>query len=141
MICNPSKKALLVSRLMLLLYLGAVVWVCFGKPDSLPSVPKWDFPVPFDKFVHFCLFLPFPILAFFSLNIERRLSRRSALAILAFLLLGMVLAGCTELLQGLTEYRSRDVMDFVADGAGLMASSVLLALYLLFFGKSQTRSY
>ena len=63
------------------------------------------------------------------------------LAVLAFLLIGLVLAGCTELIQGFTEYRSKDVMDFVSDGAGLTASSVLLALYLLFSGKSRTRSY
>ena len=137
MTCSPSRKALLLWRILLLLYLGAVAWVCFSKPDSLPSVPQWNFIIPFDKVVHFCLFLPFPIVAFFSLNVKKK----PMLAVLAFLLIGLVLAGCTELIQGFTEYRSKDVMDFVADGAGLTASSVLLVLYLLFSGKSRTRSY
>ena len=141
MTCSPSNKALLFWRLLMLLYLTAVLWVCFSKPDSLPTVQQWNLFIPFDKFVHFCLFLPFPIVAFFSLNLKRKPTRRSALAILALLLLGFMLAGLTEFIQGLTEYRDKDVMDFVADAAGLIASSCLLALYLLFSGKSRTRSY
>ena len=57
----------------------------------------------------------------------------------ALLLLGILLAGCTELIQGMIEYRDKDVMDFVADGLGLTASSLLLTLLLLFFGKPRTR--
>ena len=139
MTCSPSNKALLFWRILFLLYLVAVAFVCFSKPDSLPKVPEWEFLIPFDKAVHFCLFLPFPVVAFFSLKIDRKPTRKAALAISAFLLVGLIFAGCTELLQGITEYRSRDVMDFVADSVGLTASSLLLALYLLFSGKSRTR--
>lgn len=139
MTCNPSKRALLFWRLMVLLYLAGVVFVCFGTPDSLPQINEWNCFIPFDKLVHFLLFTPFPIVSFFALRLERRLTGKTALVIGALLLLGILLAGCTELIQGMIEYRDKDVMDFVADGLGLTASSLLLTLLLLFFGKPRTR--
>lgn len=79
MTCNPSKRALLFWRLMVLLYLAGVVFVCFGTPDSLPQINEWNCFIPFDKLVHFLLFTPFPIVSFFALRLERRLTGKTAL--------------------------------------------------------------
>ena len=53
-------------RILLVVYLAAVAYVCFAGQGSLPKFTDWPFSIPADKCVHFVLFLPWPILACLS---------------------------------------------------------------------------
>ncbi len=79
--------------------------------QSLPS----SYYASFDKVLHLGLFLVLALLGY--LNVP------SIMAVTAF---AVVVAGGTEILQGFTAYRSRELWDFVADlvgtGVGLIVA-------------------
>ena len=49
-----DKKKLLLSRLLFFAYLAAVLFLCFGRFESTPDVPRSILGIPADKLVHFC---------------------------------------------------------------------------------------
>lgn len=119
----------LLFRILLGLYLAALLFLCFGRFSSLPSVPWTIWGIPSDKVMHFFLFIPFPVLAFLAFY------RKKApfLLFLAVLACGCLLAMGTELGQRyLTTYRFGDRKDFLADVLGLAAGSLPLLVWLIF---------
>ena len=117
-------------RILFFLYLAGVLFLCFGKFRSNPSVPLELFGIPTDKLVHFGMFFPFPILAFLAFD-HRTDSVPATLACTGItLILGLILAGGTEWGQAvLTDYRSGDRLDFAADAVALVCASVLVAVW------------
>ncbi|MBO4610956.1 MAG: hypothetical protein J5668_02495, partial [Bacteroidales bacterium] len=124
-------------RILLVVYLAAVAYLCFASQGGLPKFDDWPFKIPADKVVHFLMFLPWPILASLSVMPDRSSvmtgSDRASMTpdrvggdvkiviiLLIITLIGCALAGTTEWIQGLLPYRSRDIMDFIADSLGLM---------------------
>ncbi len=77
--------------------------------QSLPS----NYYTSFDKVLHLGLFFVLALLGY--LNVP------SIMAVTAF---AVLVAGGTEILQGFTAYRSRELWDFVADLAGVFAGLV-----------------
>ena len=127
-------------RILLVVYLAAVAYLCFASQGGLPKFDDWPFKIPADKVVHFLMFLPWPILASLSVMPDRdRASVRMVVTLLIITLIGCALAGTTEWVQGLLPYRSRDIMDFIADSLGLMTGALLFAAFYPFLRKSGTR--
>lgn len=127
-------------RTLTLLYLGVVGYLCFAPPGAFPTVANWNFFIPADKLVHFSMFAPLPVLLFMSFKREWNRVGRSYLVILAIFLCGLVLAGSTEIIQGLSPCRSQELGDFIADSTGMAVSCLLLILYQKkIFGRSRTR--
>lgn len=114
-----NKTIRYIAGILLILYIAAVVVLCFIQTDSLPPMePEW-FGIPVDKIAHFIMFLPYPILTWLVFNnFAKKIWRRVAFAAL-ILFSGLMIAGTTELFQGMTDYRSADIMDLVADGFGI----------------------
>ena len=116
-----------LARILFVLYLIAVAWLCFGKFDSTHDVPRSFLGIPTDKVVHFLMFLPFPILAYLAFGRHREKWWSSVLWIFAAFLIGALLAGGTEIGQAsLTTYRSGDPTDFLADLIALATGSVIV---------------
>ena len=139
-------------RVLLVVYLAAVAYVCFAGQGSLPDFGDWIFPIPADKCVHFLLFLPWPILACLSVlpgrpstapsvihGSDRASNVRTVVVLLIITIIGCGLAGATEYVQGLLPYRSRDILDFIADCLGLLTGALLFAAFYPFLRKSGTR--
>lgn len=125
-----KRKPKTLFKVLFFLYLAAVLVLCFGHFDNTPSVPFTILGIPTDKVVHFCMFFPFPILAF--LAFDRFTS--TVPASLAFgactLVVGILLAMGTEWGQAtLTNYRSGDRMDLLADSIALFLSTVLVTVW------------
>lgn len=112
---------------LLLLYIAAVAFLCFMRPDDLPSVQKDFFGIPIDKVVHFIMFLPYPILSGLSFMHKDFSIRRNILILIVLTVTGIGLAFGTEAIQGQLGYRSYDIADFAADMKG-MATGVLITL-------------
>lgn len=92
--------------------LGIVV-ACSIPGSSLPSSDLWEA----DKLIHFGLFAGFGTLWMLSLTGS---ARRRALWVLGT---GLAFAGGTEVYQGWLPFgRSPDVLDALANGAGLLVS-------------------
>ncbi len=120
-----TKKALLISRILLLLYFALILLLCFGNFQNTPKTPISLFGIPTDKIVHFAMFLPMPVLSYFAFNrYGSSRGRAFALILTAFLVACLIAAG-TELGQGLlTNYRTPDPADFRADAIAIAIATV-----------------
>lgn len=121
-------KGRLIARLVFLLYLGVVLYLCFGQFSSLAEVTKHFLGFEADKVVHFMMFLPFPILFYMAFRWKTRNGWHSLLLTLFILFLGSVIAGGTEFIQDFIPNRASDRLDFRADFLALCCSSVVTFL-------------
>ena len=122
-----TRRQLTIARILLVLYLVALFWLCFGHFDSMPDVKRYYWGIPTDKIVHFLMFLPFPILAYFAFDRYTEKFWSSVLWTGVAFLAGVLLAAGTEVGQAfLTNYRSGDPNDFRADLLALGISTLLV---------------
>ena len=120
----------ILFRILFLLYLTGVLYLCFGRFDNAPSVEWSLFGIPTDKLVHFCMFFPFPILAFLAFDWYTETARQTLAFMGITLAVGLLLAVGTEWGQAhFTDYRSADPWDFVADTSALVLSSILVSIW------------
>ena len=117
-----------VFRVLLILYLAVVAWLCFGHFDNIQKIPRSFWGIPTDKIVHFLMFFPFPILSFLAFDRFTTRWWQSVLFVGAVFLVGCLIAGGTELGQLQTSYRSGDIADFFADGLALGISSLIVLI-------------
>ena len=120
----------LIARILFFLYLAAVLVLCFGQFKDAPSVPWTLLGIPSDKLVHFCMFFPFPILAFLAFDKYTETPRSTFLFSGITFLVGVALAFGTEWGQAhLTTYRSGDPLDWVADVSALFISTLIVIIW------------
>ena len=120
----------LIARILFFLYLAAVLVLCFGQFKDAPSLPWTLLGIPSDKIVHFCMFFPFPILAFLAFDKYTHTPRSTFLFSGITFLVGVVLAFGTEWGQAhLTTYRSGDPLDLVADVSALFISTLIVIIW------------
>ena len=125
-----TKRQKIAFRAIFFFYVAAVLFLCFGKFDSAPSIPWTLFGLPSDKLVHFCMFFPFPILAFLAFDQFTETLPQTLLFAGITLVVGLELAVGTEWGQAhLTSYRSGDPLDFVADALSLTLSTAVIILW------------
>jgi VanZ family protein len=121
------KHLKILFRVLFFVYLAMVLLLCFGKFNSVPSVPLKLFGIPTDKLVHFCMFFPFPILSFLAFDRFTESVSRTLLFTGITLAAGILLALFTEWGQAcLINYRSGDLWDLFADVIALILSSLLV---------------
>ena len=125
---TTRKKITIFFRIVFLLYLAALAYLCFGHFDSLPRVKPYFLGLPIDKVVHFVMFFPFPLLLFAAFDRITVKPWQSLVFALGAFALGCLLAAGTEIGQGLTGYRSPDTRDFLADTVSLGISSLLVLI-------------
>ena len=117
----------LTFRILFFLYLGAVLFLCFAKFESLPRAEWTLLGIPSDKVVHFCMFFPFPILAFLAFDQYTHTVPASLGFTALTLAVGILLALATEWGQSyFTDWRKGDPKDFLSDLIALILSSALV---------------
>ena len=126
---KPNTTRSILSKIIMLLYVVAVAYLCFANFHKLPDVPKTFLGIPMDKIVHFCMFFPFPILAFFAYDKLTETPWQALAALLCICAFGGIFAGLTEMIQGALPYRSQDVHDFGADLLAIGLSGLLVFVY------------
>ncbi|MBQ9309839.1 MAG: VanZ family protein [Bacteroidales bacterium] len=116
----------ILARLLFVVYLAAVAFLCFMRVDRLPDVQKFILGIPTDKIAHFLMFLPFPILAYLAYDhLTNKVWNAVAFAVIT-LGVGLLLAYGTEYVQGKLPYRSMDMADFKADAIAIALSSIFV---------------
>ena len=124
-----SRGNKIAFQILFWLYVAGVLFLCFGHFDSTPSIPTSFLGIPTDKIVHFAMFFPFPILAFLAFDRFTETVKSTLLFVGITFIVGLLLAFATEWGQAhLTEYRSGDPMDLLADTTALLLSSTLVAV-------------
>ena len=126
---KPNQTRSILFKLAMLLYVAAVAYLCFANFHKLPEVPKTFLGIPMDKIVHFCMFFPFPILAFFAYDKLTETPLQALAALLCICAFGGIFAGLTEIIQGSLPYRSQDIHDFGADLLSIGISGLLVFVY------------
>jgi len=120
----------LIARILFFLYIAAVLVLCFGQFKDAPSLPWTLLGIPSDKLVHFCMFFPFPILAFLAFDKYTETPRSTFLFSGITFLVGVALAFGTEWGQAhLTTYRSGDPLDWLADISALFISTLIVIIW------------
>lgn len=119
-----------IFQLGFIVYLLAVLYLCFGKFENTPDFP-WSFlGIPSDKLVHFCMFFPYPILAFLAFDRFTDTPKSTFLFSGITWVLGLLLAVATEWGQAhLTDYRSGDPWDLLADALAITLSTILVIFW------------
>lgn len=131
-------KRPILFRILTLVYLVAVAFLCFGNFGSLPDVQRSFFGIPTDKIVHFLMFVPFTFLAFWSFSkADKTGVVKTMLALLALFALGCLIAWGTELVQSKLPYRSFDMKDFRADRIGLACGTVVTFIVQFFIRRKK----
>lgn len=115
-----------IFRLLTVIYVIGVAYLCFAHFDQIKDAPKTLLGMEADKVVHFCMFFPFPILAFLAYDRLTDSVLKAFAAILVIISIGGIFAGITEIVQGAMPYRTEDIRDFYADLYGLGTSSVMV---------------
>ena len=120
------KRLTTCMRILMVIYLTVVFVLCFGKfsPGDPSQFRLWN--IPPDKVVHFLMFLPYPVLAFYAFGGRALPRRRRILAIAGIFVSGVLIALATESIQRLIPYRSGEGADLAADTLGLLLSSLIL---------------
>lgn len=122
-----TKGQKILFQVAFYVYVAAVLLLCFGRFDSAPSLPTTFLGIPTDKLAHFCMFFPFPILAFLAFDKYTETVPSTLAFAGTTLLLGCLLAWGTEWGQAhLTDYRSGDPYDLLADGIALTLSTLIV---------------
>ena len=124
-------KKIWIVRVIDIIYLIAICVLCFADFDSVHGVPREFFGIPTDKWIHFLMFLPYPLLAFFSFKPHETSVSRVLLLLLAVLAFGVLLAEATEIIQGYLPYRTKDEADLKSDCLGLVGGTFLTIIVLL----------
>lgn len=122
-----TRSQKIAFQVIFFLYVAAVLFLCFAHFEQTPAIEWSLFGIPGDKVVHFCMFFPFPILAFLAFDRYTDSVRSTLLFSGITLLVGFLLAWGTEWGQAhLTDYRSGDPLDLLADGTALVLSTLLV---------------
>ena len=122
---KTNRTRSLVFTLLMCLYIAAVAYLCFANFDKLPDVPRNILGIPMDKIVHFCMFFPFPVLAYLAYDKLTDTPLKALAALVSICAVGCIFAGVTEIIQGSLPYRSQDIRDFGADCLAIGIASVL----------------
>ena len=118
-----------IFQIIMIIYLAAVGFLCFANFHKLPDVPKTFLGIPTDKIVHFCMFFPFPILAFLAYDRLTKTPWQALAALISICAIGCIFAGLTEIVQGMLPYRTQDLHDYGADLLAVGVSGLLVFVY------------
>ena len=114
------------GKVFLALYFVVVLYLCLGSFHGPDGLWKEVWSIPSDKIFHFLMFLPFPVLVCWAFYDGLHFRR----CLLLILLTGAVFGSGIEFMQGvLTEGRSAEWGDFLADTLGILVSCCLLILH------------
>lgn len=123
-----NKKRARLFKFVLVFYVIAICFLCFGQFSGIEKAPTYIFGIAADKVVHFCMFLPFPIIYYLCFKSLTRKPVKAVFWALDTLVIGAAFAGATELIQRTISYRTGDWHDFLAD---ILALAIACAITIL----------
>jgi len=122
------KRERIIPIILYLVYIAVLAYLFFGHFDSGSNYPKAIMNIPFDKWVHFAMFFPYPIIGYFTFR-----CKNPGTTLLIVILSGLIMAMFLEMMQSvITTYRSTDIYDLIASIFGLILTSLGVSITLLF---------
>ena len=125
---SKNASAHITSVAVFILYLGVLVYLCFGHPTAFFKVPRSLWGIPIDKVIHFLMFFPYPFFAQAAFYFKNRWR-----SLVFVIITGIIFCFAFELLQDkITTYRTTDSWDLFYNVAAVTAGSSIIALFTLF---------
>ena len=124
------KHSRIISIFIFCLYIAAVAYLCFARPDDMPQLPQLWLGLPADKVGHFLMFMPFPLLGYLTFEVKGMSVGRKLFLIAILIVFGAGMALGTEYVQARLEYRSSENSDLLADGIGLITGGIFTLIYI-----------
>ncbi len=121
----------IIYSILFCLYIAAVAYICFARPEDIPQLPDIWPGLPSDKVVHFLMFIPYTILGFIIFYPSEGNVWKQVMLIAVLLVTGMGMAIGIEQIQALLSYRSAETDDIAADAAGLAAGALTTLMYMM----------
>lgn len=125
------QKKRLIGIFVLCCYFAAVLILCMAKPQQIPLLEEVLWGIKADKIVHFLMFMPYPMIAYNAFRPDGGEKWRDLTVLAAVFAAGIGAAMATELLQGISEYRSYETEDFYADVLGMMSCVFVMTLFII----------
>ena len=122
---KPNRTRSIIFSIAMVLYLAVVGYLLFANFEKLSSIPRIFLGIPTDKIVHFCMFFPFPILAYLAYDQLTDTPLKDFAALVSICAIGAIFAGLTEIGQSLLPYRYEDISDFRADCLAIVLAGIL----------------
>ncbi len=122
---KPNRKRSIFFSIAMVVYIAVVAYLLFANFEKLSSVPRLFLGIPTDKVVHFCMFFPFPILAYLAYDRLTDTPLKALAALVSICAIGAIFAGLTEIGQSLLPYRTQDISDFRADCIAICIAGLL----------------
>ena len=119
-----------VMTIIFCLYIAAVAYLCFARPDDMPQLPQLWLGLPADKVGHFLMFMPFPLLGYLTFEVKGMSVGRKLFLIAILIVFGAGMALGTEYIQARLEYRSAENSDLLADVIGLITGGIFTLIYI-----------
>ena len=125
---SKNASAHITSVAVFILYLGVLVYLCFGHPTAFFKVPHSLWGIPIDKVIHFLMFFPYPFFAQAAFYFKNRWR-----SLVFVIITGIIFCFAFELLQDkITTYRTTDPWDLFYNVAAVTVGSTIIALVTLF---------
>ncbi|MBP9986757.1 MAG: VanZ family protein [Bacteroidales bacterium] len=124
-----EKTGRIVGKLaVLLVYYALVTYLCLGSLDyvSQINVPHYIFGIRIDRWVHFLMFFPMPLLLYWIAPKRRRFLSLSVSA-----LISLAVSATLEYLQRFTPTRFTDPKDLRANWLAVIVMTTLIAIGML----------
>ncbi len=117
-----------VKLAVLLVYYALVTYLCLGSLDyvSQLDVPHYIFGIRIDRWVHFMMFFPMPLLLYWIAP-----KRRRFLALGVSALISLAASATLEYLQRFTPTRFTDPKDLRANWLAVIVMTALIAIGIL----------
>ena len=114
-----------IGRGVLAVYVIVILCLCLGTFQGPAGMWKTLWGIQLDKVLHFCMYLPYPLLTLWAFYDGKKWRR----FLLIFLLIGVGYSGAVELMQALfTDSRSAEWGDLLANTLGMGTTCLLCAL-------------
>ena len=124
------KKRVLFARLLLVIYITIIAFLCLHTFKDSPVIPKKLWGYPGDKVVHFFMFVPLPYITYAAYDKKNYKYATTLLVFLGIILIGTFVAGGSEIAQYLfTQHRKADLKDFYADMCAIIPGTAIVCTF------------
>ncbi len=116
------------GRILFVLYIAALAYLCFSKVDAEFLSSTW-FGIPKDKIAHCLMFIPFPFLMYLAFHKSSGRPWTLVGFLILVVVLGMAIGGGIEWIQSKLDYRTADIWDFRADNIGTAIGVIVTLIW------------
>jgi len=130
---SEHKSGRVLFIILFTLYLALIIYLCYGNfsNNNFGQLPASILGIPIDKCIHFTMLLPYSFVSFWAFR-----GKHFVRSLIIVFISGVILSFLLEYGQGiLTDYRTTDPLDLMANLLAITTGSLIIALCKLFSRK------